>query len=70
MGFAFTQEVMISPVITFFKIFLSLLIYVETETVQVGEGQKERERESQAGSTLSVQSLMRGWNSQNHRFMT
>ena len=26
-----------------------------------GEGQRERERESQAGSMLSVQSLMWGW---------
>ena len=39
---------------------LSLFIYVE----KVGEGRAEREaeKESQAGSTLSVWSPMRGWN--------
>ena len=41
----------------FFKVYLFIL--TETETAGVGRAER-RERESQAGSTLPMQSLMRG----------
>ena len=52
---------------SFFFKFVYLFIYLEGE--RVGEGQRERmrERESQAASTMSVQGLTEGSNSQTMR---
>ena len=54
-----------------FLIFIVLFIYFEGDRDNVsGEGQTKGERESQAGSTLSAQSLMWGSNPRTQEITT